>query len=736
MLKNINVIGVETQVSENIIQYVVAAGNGDTDAMAKLYSKTLKASYFLADLLCAGDGSASEITKKAYAKAFCSIDKLKKPEAFEIWMKQNVALVYKETQKFVFGDAEAGATESSSDFLPENVLESKESCVKILEAVAALKPVLRTALILHYNNGMPIPALAKFLGVSESTANALLGKARAEILAFCGIDAVSGQSKSLPVLTRIFQFKSVDISIENTDVRDIFIYAIDAYEASKSAVQVNVASVKEDISEEKTSDENVSETAEESVRNEVPTEEEKPAEEPVTEASNIISFKQKINEILDSEKNSAADEAVVETKEESEDTDLNADEIDIPVFNVPELTSSVSDETLDNFASESKPERSAEKKPKFKINPKLLGIVGAVLVVIIIIAVIAGGGSDKPDVEKTTDGADNPVVTTQAQAVSASGYKWVEGGFAECEEIVYLDENCCYFKSKTTGKYGLMDYQGNVILQPYYDGFDRCTNSVRDYLGTDSYHSLVKLGNESYEFSILDGVVTVSQTPHSAHTIDTTQKLEDVSYDERDRYFEGYAAARKDDKWGYVSQEDDKRVIKYEYEAVNDLQLGESASCDYCRPVTGGLVAVKKDGKMGIIDLKNKEVVPFSYTNIMPGKDGVFIACKDGIWGVILVGDAVSTFKGVNISVVEQPTSNVTDTPDDTSLGKYKVTSDDGANIRSDAGADYDLVGELEYGDVVVGYATKEAENGNDWLCIKHEGEYAWVAMSNLKSVE
>ena len=34
------------------------------------------------------------------------MDKLKKPEAFEIWMKQNVAAVYKETQKFVFADAD------------------------------------------------------------------------------------------------------------------------------------------------------------------------------------------------------------------------------------------------------------------------------------------------------------------------------------------------------------------------------------------------------------------------------------------------------------------------------------------------------------------------------------------------------------------------------------------------------------------------------------------------------
>ena len=85
-------------MSENIVQYVVAASGGDTDAMAKLYSKTLKASYYLASALCADD-RAVEITKEAYAKAFCSIDKLKKPEAFEIWMKQNVASVYKEKQK-------------------------------------------------------------------------------------------------------------------------------------------------------------------------------------------------------------------------------------------------------------------------------------------------------------------------------------------------------------------------------------------------------------------------------------------------------------------------------------------------------------------------------------------------------------------------------------------------------------------------------------------------------------
>ena len=192
-------------MSENIIQYVAAAANGDTDAMAKLYSRTLKASYFLASTLTDDSAAALEITKKAYAKAFCTIDKLKKPEAFEIWMKQNVALVYKEGTKFVFADADAGAVENSSEFLSEEIFNNEEMSGKILEAISKLRPELRAAIVLHYNNGMPVNILAKFFGVSESTANALLGKARATLLSGIELDCSNIENGTFPVLTRILQ---------------------------------------------------------------------------------------------------------------------------------------------------------------------------------------------------------------------------------------------------------------------------------------------------------------------------------------------------------------------------------------------------------------------------------------------------------------------------------------------------------------------------------------------------
>ncbi len=705
-----------------MVQFVIAAGNGDIDAVAKLYTKTLKASYFLASTLSGDSREAVEIIKKAYARAFCNIEKLKKPEAFEIWMKQNVAAVYKENRKFVFADADAGAVENSSEFLPETVLEDGELCSKVMDAVSALRPELKTALVLHYNNGMPVQILAKFLGVSESTANALLGKARASVLESADITADSTVTAgSLPVITRLFQRFASEVTIENTDVRDIFIYVTDEYRASqpeKAEEEPETVEETEEVKEEASAqDEPAADEEKEEISEEKPADEE-PAqtEEPV--ADNIVMFTQRVNQLLGEQPVSEPeDDSSVESEEEPEE------EVSVPDIAV----SSAAEEAIGNFGGISMdaepeiPQVTEEKKPVAKtsvlkkLNPKI--IIIAVVALIVLVAAIFG-------ISKLAGGNDTP---------EEAAYAWQAGGFTECTELGYLDENTAYFKSATTGKYGLLDYQGNVILQPNYDGFKRC-GSGREYTDRDSYHTLVVIGNEEFEITVTNGNVTISENAHLYHSV-PTESLEGVSYDERDRYFEGYAAAMKNDKWGYVSQDKDKKVIPYEYEAVNDLTPGETSSCDYCRPVTGGLIAVKKDGKMGIINLDNDVIVPFEYSNIMPGSNGIFIACKDNVWGVILVGEAQKTFKGVSI-VVETLPPDVSENANDESLGKYKVVSEDGANVRKDAGSDYDLVGELDYGDVVIGYATKKADNGNRWLQIKLNGEYGWVALNMLEPAE
>ncbi len=741
------------KVSENIIQYVTAACGGDTDAMAKLYSRTLKASWFLASTLCDNKQEAVEISKKAYARAFCNIDKLKKPEAFEIWMKQNVAAAYRENRKFVFSDADAGAVENSAEFLPETVLLSDELSKKITDALASLSPELRTALVLYYNNGMPVQVLAKFFGVSESTANALLGKARSSVLSVSGvISSKETDDSTLPVLSRLFQQKAAEVAIDGDDVRDIFVFAIEAYTASRPAtVEEETAQAEEESEQTPVADESVTEeeivTAENEVteeNTETETEPEADAEEkeeePEEEAEpeklpdNVLMFKQRISSILDGQQTETVSEDISSVPVNSEIDDDNGAEIpEIPVSErVQESVVegfdgiSVSKEKEEPFVMPKaipyeKSEKVPEKKPSVKkLDPKMIIIAAVAAVVIVVLAIlgisklVGGSGSGNND--------ENP------------DYTWVQGGFSECVEIGYLDENAAYFKAVSTGKYGLMDYQGNVILQPEYDGFVRCSNG-REYGETDSYHSLVIFEGSRYELDYQNGSVTFSENPHLSHSIPVSS-LEDTAYDERDRYFEGYAAARKKDKWGYVSQDKDKKVIPYEYEAVNELADGETSASDYCRPVTAeGLIPVKKDGAMGIINLDNKVVVPFEYSNILPGSNGIFIACKDGIWGVIVTGDAVANFSGVNFSLEVLPADDPAANGENT-LGKYKVTSDDGINVREGVGTDYDIIGELDYEEIVIGYETKTADNGKKWLKIKLNGEFGWVSMANLEPAE
>lgn len=698
-------MGVNLVLSENLVPFVTAAAAGDTDAMGKLYAKTLKGAYFLATLLCDPEDAPAEIVKQAYAKAFCNLDRLKRPEAFEIWMKQNVAGAYKDSKNFVFSEADGAAQPVTAEFLDASVLSDPAMANAVVQAVAALKPELRTALVLHYNNGMPVQALSKFLGVSDTTANALLSAACAQVVAATGAPTSAVEpAGGLPVLTQLFQSLCAQMTVVTSDVRDIFIYAKDAFEKYQAAKAAQAA-----------------------------------APSAAVDPNSAQYFKQRIHESLNAEAPEAAPAVsipavqVPETPETAET--IEAESFDSG-FRIPEPDEAPIMPEESEPAPAPKPrKRSGGITLPRSMNLKTIGIVAAALLLVILLCVGIGKAVGKGKEKRGT----SDETGTSKVAVLDNTAVWNAGGFSDCTEIQYLDENYCKFKSASTGLWGLMDYQGKVIMQPQFEDFVRCSYG-REYdtdRATPSYHSLVVQNGEKYDFTVeSDGSVKIANSPHAAHTVDG-DKLETAAYDERDRYFEGYAAARKDGKWGYVNEKG-KKVIPYEYEQVNEMSASYEASCcDFCRPVTGGLIAVKRGGMMGIIDLKNNTVANFEYSNIMPGKDGVFIACKAGTWGVILVGNAQNTFPGVNMELndnnidVSTPGGN-----GGTATGtKYKVSDYDGANVRDGAGTSNDWLGELDYGDeiLVVGFET--ADNGNDWAKFEYDGQTAYVAMSKLEKV-
>ncbi len=815
--------------------------------MGMLYAKTLRTSYFLASKLSGSDAQATEITKKAYARAFCTVDKLLRPEAFEIWIKQTVASIYKDSAKFIFVDADANAQEPTTDFLPEEVLADEEKSARVMDAVAKLTPERRTAVILHYYSGMPVNALSKFLGVSESTANAVLGKARADILAFSGLEAPEfPEPASLPVLTRVFQEFTGKTIVDNDTVREMFTFAIEAYNEAKpkaepveqkteeapaeetEATEEKAEAPVEDAAEEaveETAEEPAEKTAEESeekveekaeeapaAAEEAPAEEvpeEKDVEAEIDEEKaqmeeDILSFREKISSMLgvDMDKKSpeeapgeVAEEApvAVEVEEEapevpeavaaaeeisapaepvedepaddtferikrsvegySDVTDFDSDKEEEPVIPVaPVEPAPVQEESVpvtagpsfDELPIEDKPEekkpqekgkKKAEKKSA-KLNPKIIIAAVAILAVVIVgvvLLVTGGKGDDTPTT--TTPVADTVKVPVEWTALpELSKYKNIE----------FLNEKVSSFK--VSGKYGLIDYQGNVVLAAEYDGFERCSNG-RYYgegrLDESGYHILALKGKTAYEVVIVNGVAVVSNEPHADHATSNNTSMSGGDYDERDRYYEGYAAVRKDGKWGYVAQNSGKLVVPYEFEAVNKIPSDDpSASYDYCRGSSNGYVAVKKDGKMGVIKIEKdayKVVVDFTYEEILQGEGGTFLAYNGKEWGNLKIG-TVSDIGGAD---APSTTNEATTLPppvtelQEVSIGKF-VVNDDETNIRTSPDTDKDdnIITALNKGYELTAFEKKEGSNGSEWVRFEYQGKEAWISSKKLDKAD
>ncbi len=753
-------------MSENIIQYVIGAAGGDTDAMAKFYAKTLKSSYFLADTLCISSDKAVEITKTAYAKAFCSFDKLKRPEAYELWMKQNIAEAFKESSNFVFSDAEGGAQAVTTEFLPENAFEDEALSAKIIDAVSKLELERRTAIVLHYNNGMPPAAAAKFLGVSESTANALLCKARGDVLARA--DIIPSQvtaAGELPVLTRIFMREAENLEIDSDTVREIFAFAIAAYEEAKAKEEALAEEIKEETPAVVPVIVPSNENGDDAEKNS----EDNSAETPEIQGDSLEAFekiKQSVQGLND----------ITNSAEE------NADVNSIPVTGYDSTINALNSENKDGVLTPVKPEIKSSVTTygdkKKNINPKSLIVILAVLAIVIVAVIfIVKGSGNNPDNPDASDSS-----TTSAQSTLPE-VKWLSGIYAGYSDLTYLNEKYCSFKSAETAAYGLMNYEGNIVLNPEYDGFSVCS-AGRDYSGAYDYHILAEIDGKDYLVMTNPetGKVTVADTVHDADHDEAAPLVipEGAEYDEIDRAFEGYAAVKKDGAWGYITVANGKLVIPYEYETVNTLN-SHSAS-DYCRGFDSGLVAVKKGGKMGVINLENQVVVPFEYDNILQGKNGIFIAEKDGAWGAILVGSAIDKVlnsvenettkaevsttvpateekttepktteeKTTEVKTTEEKTTEEKTTEEKTTeekttesaqedvIGTYVVrsTAGTGANVRADAGSEFDIVGYVANGKTVKAYDSKKASTGVTWVQIIVDGEKGWVSTNQLRKAD
>lgn len=244
----------------------------------------------------------------------------------------------------------------------------------------------------------------------------------------------------------------------------------------------------------------------------------------------------------------------------------------------------------------------------------------------------------------------------------------------------------CYVIQKD-GKFGFIDSNGDLIIEPKYDTVETC-------ICTDGYIATIKpVGSYTTTYKIDSSFSESWMYPHkcdeftgytylwnsalnkvSIHNGDTQadggsylpeavqldsgkyavasgEKLCGATdYDAAGIFTGGLVAMSKGGKWGYLNSAGET-VIPFEYSSVNGYSaLGNSTTPYEC---SEGYITVLKNGKYGVFKADGTQVVPCQYNALTTVHDGRAFASNDGgVWGILLIDERISN--GISIKMTSQ----------------------------------------------------------------------------------
>lgn len=286
------------------------------------------------------------------------------------------------------------------------------------------------------------------------------------------------------------------------------------------------------------------------------------------------------------------------------------------------------------------------------------GALLALLMIILIIVLIAVGVHNKKDKAESgytfmTDGYEDIV---EAECVNEEVIVYTDKngkkGLITLDGVITqkADQNDIYAvtsewrKSTVVAEGSSSEYllyvdteSGTVTTRQYQD----VTEAPRVPVWSDESNSLVwRYANgtissvESSDIVLSAGLYPVAYYNGSTATYgyinQSLQLVIDHTYTAACEFSEELAAVERGSKWGYINTSGSS-VIPLEYTAI-----GEKAYS-----FRNGLVPVSKDDKCGIITRSGAVACRFDFDTILQGKDGKYIAKKNGKWGLLTVNSDV-----------------------------------------------------------------------------------------------
>ena len=188
MLKNFSSLAKE---SEEVL--VTQAQAGDQAAFTELTRRHYNSSFKLAVSILRDRQEAEDEVQNAYWKAFQHLGQFNQDAKFSTWMTRIVVnqclmrLRQLRRAKFLYiDDAQIGEERGTLELVdhgldPERELAGGEVAALLHREVKRIPPLLRRVFVLREVNQLPMPEVAKQLGISVAAAKSRLLRARLEL---------------------------------------------------------------------------------------------------------------------------------------------------------------------------------------------------------------------------------------------------------------------------------------------------------------------------------------------------------------------------------------------------------------------------------------------------------------------------------------------------------------------------------------------------------------------------
>ena len=174
------------------------------------------------------------------------------------------------------------------------------------------------------------------------------------------------------------------------------------------------------------------------------------------------------------------------------------------------------------------------------------------------------------------------------------------------------------------GKYGFMDFEGNIIIEANYDVLNEINTGIFLTQKDGKAGLIDKDKNEKVAFNFKNIYYNQKAGIYIAENEDLTQTLIDSNFQTKVvgilselNTDKGYMKIKVDDSYKYYN-------FRFEEKNIKDIYVNNK------------IFVSKKDGKYGFIDTKENVVVDYIYDDATELNEYGFAAIKkDGLWGAI-----------------------------------------------------------------------------------------------------